>query len=117
MRDGLRKLPDVGGMSGKICRSLLRAMYRYTSNPMTTRPFTSWKPRLEKGTRISANQPDSSCDASAAQKVFQSMFVGDSPSFESSWSIRPPAGFTQNHEAVWWSLYVSSAMHVRSSPA
>jgi len=72
----------------------------------TTRPSRSWKRRLEKGIRNSANHPSSFRTAATSQKVFQLVLIGSSPwaSLNTAASQRSPAGVVKKARAFSLSL-------------
>ena len=57
--------------------SLRRASQRKTVTPMTTSPpAAAWKRRLDRGMRISTNQPSPVRATATSQNVFQLRFMG-----------------------------------------
>ena len=74
--------------------------------PMVTSSPWTWKPRVEKGMRNSANQPSSLWLVTTSQYEFQSEFDGI-PARATIWaslktvrSMRFPAGLVTNQTAV-----------------
>ena len=59
---------------------------------MTTWSSTTWKPRLEKGMRISPDHPYSVVVPAASQNAFQSMLGMPVASLANAQSVRTPAG-------------------------
>jgi hypothetical protein len=75
---------------------------------MTARPWSStWKPRLENGTRTSTNHPSSVMTVSASQNVSQ-LPLRTMPSSDARRSKRIAAALTPNHFAFWLSLKAST---------
>jgi hypothetical protein len=101
------KKPHRCSIPGQEMISAFRAMFRQIVTPITTRPSSTSKRRLDRGMRISADHPSASVVAWASQKVLQPKLGPVSASLAKIPSVRTPAGVIPNTSAVWRSMKVS----------